>query len=72
MAKNPPPTGAARSVTNDHVREIIKGRPEPGAPPQRERKNLRRTPSRAATEEPSAASKSDEPNADDAGGPDEV
>jgi hypothetical protein len=72
MAKNPPPTGEAQSVTNEHVRAIIKGRSEPGAPAQRERKNFRRTQPRAATEEPSAASKSDGPNADEAGERDEV
>jgi hypothetical protein len=65
MAKNPPPTGEARSVTNEHVREIIKGRPEPGAPPPKERTNFRRTQLRTETEEPSAALEPDRPNADD-------
>ena len=60
MTKNPLPTGEAQSVTNEHVREIIKGRPEPGAPPQRERKNFRRTQPKAETEGPSGAPKMSE------------
>jgi hypothetical protein len=64
MAKNPPPTGEAQSVTNEHVRAIIKGRPEPGAPPQKERKNFRRIQPKAETEEPSAGPKTDVPEVD--------
>ncbi len=41
-SKNPPITGAAQSVSNEHVREMFKGRPEPAAPPANaERKNFR-------------------------------
>ena len=65
MTKNPLPTGDAQSVTNEHVREIIKGRPEPGAPPQRERKNFRKTQPKAETEEPLAASKMSEVDDED-------
>jgi hypothetical protein len=65
MTKNPLPTGGAQSVTNEHVREIIKGRPEPGAPPQRERKNFRkRKPEADGVEESSAALDADKPEID--------
>ena len=39
-----PLTGAAQPVTNttERVRELFKDRPEPSAPPQRERKNFRK------------------------------
>ena len=53
MRKNALPTGAAQPVTNtiERVRAIFKDRSEPAAPPQNERKNVRRAKAEAATEE---------------------
>jgi hypothetical protein len=53
MRKNALPTGAAQPVTNtvERVRAIFKNRSEPAAPPQKERKNVRRAKAEAATEE---------------------
>ena len=58
MRKNALPTGAAQPVTNtlERVRAIFKDRPEPAAPPQKERSNFRKR-----KPEPSAA---DKPNTD--------
>ena len=49
--KNPPITGAAQPVSNERVRELFKGRPEPGARPQNERKNVRTAKPKAEIEE---------------------
>ena len=38
--RTPPITGAAQSVPNARVREMFKDRPEPAAPPAKERKNF--------------------------------
>ncbi len=52
-SKNPPITGAAQSVLNERVREMLKGRPEPAAPPANaERKNFRTSKPKAEAEEP--------------------
>ena len=49
----PPLTGAAQSVSNERVREMFKGRPEPVAPPAKEgRKNFRNSKPEAQAEEP--------------------
>jgi hypothetical protein len=59
MRKNALPTGAAQPVTNtvERVRALFKDRPQPAAPPQRERSNFRtRKVETDGVEEPSAAS----------------
>ena len=67
MRQNALPTGAAQPVTNtvERVRAIFKDRPEPAAPPQKERRNLRKSKAEAdEVEEPSAASDTDKPEMD--------
>ena len=51
-SKNPPITGAAQSVTNEHMRKVLKGRPEPAAPPPKERKSFGTPKRKADPEEP--------------------
>ncbi len=52
-SKNPPITGAAQSVFNERVREMLKGRPEATAPPANaERKNFRTSKPKAEAQEP--------------------
>jgi hypothetical protein len=63
MRKNALPTGAAQPVTNtlERVRAIFKDRPEPAAPPEKERSDFRKSKAEIeGAEEPSASSDADE------------
>ena len=67
MIKHPLPTGVAQPVTNsvERVRAIFKDRPEPAAPPKKERSNFgKRKPEVDGVEETCAASDSDKPEID--------
>jgi hypothetical protein len=69
MRKNALPTGAAQPVTNtlERVRAIFKDRPEPGAPPERERRNFRKRKAEAdEAEEPIVALDADKPETEGA------
>ena len=63
--KNPPITGAAQSVTSAHLREMSKGRPDPAAPPPKERKNFGSSKKQTGTKDRSVAPEADKPNRDE-------
>ena len=66
MIKHPLPTGVAQPVMNsvERVRAIFKDRPEPAAPPQKERSNLRRRKPEVDGVEESSAADADKPEID--------
>ncbi len=64
-SKNPPITGAAQSVSNERVREMLKGRPEPVAPPAKEKRKSFQSTKLKADEEPTAAPADEKPSGDE-------